>query len=98
MVYMDTGLKNHFIHDRLASEMNWYQETDIPEWMTKGKSTLIEKDLQKRIHAQQPQTHNVPTDDVENNEGTNLGGNIQFANKPRTVPLGTERMLQRDQK
>ena len=30
------------IRDRLATEMNrCIQETEIPEWMTKGKTTLI---------------------------------------------------------
>ena len=37
----------------------------------------------KRKHPQQQQTHNVPTDDVENTNGTNKGG---FANKLQTVP------------
>ena len=37
------------------------QETGIPECMRKGKITQI----------QQLQTHNVPTDDAENTNGTN---------------------------
>ena len=33
------------IHDRLALEMNrWLQDTQVPDWMTKGKTTLIQKD------------------------------------------------------
>ena len=36
------------INERLAIEMNRYlQETDIPEWMTKVKTTLIQNDPQK---------------------------------------------------
>ena len=36
------------IHDRLAIEMNrCLQEIDIHKWMTKGKTTLIQKDPQK---------------------------------------------------
>ena len=36
------------IHDRLAIEMNiCLEEADIPERMTKGKTTLIQKDLHK---------------------------------------------------
>ena len=36
------------IHDRVAIERNRYlQETDIPQWMTKGKTSLIQKDTQK---------------------------------------------------
>ena len=38
----------------------------------------------------------MPTDDVENTNGTNYGENIGFANKPRTVLQGTERMSQVD--
>ena len=33
-----------YIHDRLAQEMNkCLQGTHVPEWMTKGKATLIQK-------------------------------------------------------
>ena len=33
------------IHDRLELEMNRYlQEAHVPEWITKGKTTLIQKD------------------------------------------------------
>ena len=33
------------IHYRLATEMNkCIQKTEIPEWMTKGKTTQIQKD------------------------------------------------------
>ena len=36
------------IHDRLATEMNRCpQKANIPEWMTKGKTTLIQKDPRK---------------------------------------------------
>ena len=36
------------IHNRLDTEMNkCIQKTEIPEWMTKGKSTLIQKDPRK---------------------------------------------------
>ena len=38
------------------------------------------------------QSHNMSADDVENTNGTNLEGD--FAKKLRTVPRGTERMLQ----
>ena len=45
MVYMDFGFKNFTsIHDRLATEVNKrIQKTEIPEWLTKGKTTLIQK-------------------------------------------------------
>ena len=36
------------IHDRLALEMNkCLQTAHVPEWMTKGRTTLIQKDLNK---------------------------------------------------
>ena len=36
--------------NRLAQEMNRYlQEAEVPDWMTKGKNTLIQKDLSKGI-------------------------------------------------
>ena len=45
MAYIDSGFKkNTSIHNRLAIKMNrCLQETYIPEWMTKGKTTLIHK-------------------------------------------------------
>ena len=41
------------------------QIAHVPEWMTKGRATLIQKDPSKG-HPKQLQTHNLPTDDVEN--------------------------------
>ena len=36
------------IHGRLALEMNrWFQDAQVPEWMTKEKTTLIQKDPSK---------------------------------------------------
>ena len=36
------------IHDRLALEMNrCLQDAQVPDWMTKGKTTLIQKDPSK---------------------------------------------------
>ena len=41
------------IHDRLALEMNkCLQRAHVPEWMTKGKTTLIQKDPSKGITPQ----------------------------------------------
>ena len=49
------------------------QETNIPECMTEGKTKLIQKDPQKWTAPppKQLETHNVPTDDMENTNGTN---------------------------
>ena len=62
----------------VAIEMNrCLKRTVIPEWMTTGKTILIQdKKYQKtkdpkRNRYQQLQTHNVPTDDVKNINGTN---------------------------
>ena len=39
-----------FIHDRLAQEMNRsLQGAQVPDWMTKGKTTLIQKDPSKEL-------------------------------------------------
>ena len=56
--------------------------------MTKGKTTLIQKDTQKRYCSKQLQTHYVATDNVDNTKGTNNN------NKLRTVPRRSERMPQ----
>ena len=38
------------IHDRLALEMNrCFQDAQVPDWMTKGKTTLIQKDPNQTI-------------------------------------------------
>ena len=39
-----------FIHDRLALEINrTLQGAQVPEWITEGKTTLIQKDPSKGI-------------------------------------------------
>ena len=81
------------IHDRLAIKMNrCLQETEIPEWITKGKTALIQKGITP--HFQQLQIHDVTTDDVKDINSTNKGGNIRFTNKLITVLQGTERIPQ----
>ena len=56
----------------------------------------------KKIPVKKPpknlQTHNVPTYDMENTNGTNKGRDLLLANKPWIVPQGTERMPQRIQR
>ena len=51
MEYMVSGSKKFTsIHDRLALEMNkCLQTAHVPEWMTNGKTTLIQKDLNQGI-------------------------------------------------
>ena len=59
--------------------------------MTKGKTTLIKRH-RKKNGSSQLQTNNMPTDDVENDNGTNPGGYLLFTNKTLTVPWRTEGM------
>ena len=66
--------------------------------MTKGKTTLIQKDPPQRNRPKQLQTHNLPIDDVENIYSTKKGGDLLLANKPRIVPWETKRMPQRTQR
>ena len=54
-----------------------------PEWPSQGN------------FPKQLQTHNLPTDDVENINSTNKGRDLQLTYKPRIVPWGTETMPQR---
>ena len=76
-----------FIHDRLAIEMNRYlQEIDIPEWITKGMTTLIQKDPWKGTALNK---YRPITDDVKNTNGTKWGRDLLLVNKPWTVPRGT---------
>ena len=87
------------IHDRLALEMNkCLQRAHVPEWMTKERTTLIKKGHKQRNRPKQLQTHNLPTNDVENINSTNKGRDLLLSKKPRIVPWRTERMLQRIQR
>ena len=48
MEHMASGSRNHLHSGRLALEMNrCLQDAHVPEWMTKGKTTLIQKDPSK---------------------------------------------------
>ena len=50
-----------------------------------------------RNHSKQLQTHNFPTDEVENINSTNKRRDLLLAKKPQIVARGTERMPQRIQ-
>ena len=70
------------IYDRVAIKMDrCLQEVHIPEWKTKRRITLIQKDPLKGTAP----NNNVTTYDVENNNGTNKGGDLFLAKKPRIV-------------
>ena len=66
-------------------------ETYVDLWMTNRKNTLTRKKI-KRNCPQQVKRQNVPTDDVENTNGTNL----LFANKPRTFLHRKEREREKE--
>ena len=62
------------------------QETHVLKWMTKVKTTWIQEAPPQRNHSKQLQTHNLPTDDVENIHWTNKWTDLLLANKPQIVP------------
>ena len=63
------------IHCRLALEMNrCLQGAQVPDWMTKVKTTLIQKD--PRNCSKQLQTDHLPTNDMENINSINKGKKI----------------------
>ena len=62
------------------------------------KDHLDPKEPKQKNCPKQLQTHNLPTDDVENINSTNKGRDLVLANKPWIVPYGAERMLQRIQR
>ncbi len=50
------------------------------------KDHIDPKGPKQRNRPKQLQTHNLPTEDVENINSTNKGRDLQLANKPRSVP------------
>ena len=90
-------LKKFTLHSRqtLALEINrCLQCAQAPEWMTKGKDYINPKGTEQRNCYKQLQTHNLPTNDVENTNSTNKGKVQLLTNNPRIVPWRTERMPQ----
>ena len=86
------------IYDGLSIEMNRCLEwTNIPEWMTKRKTTLIEKDLQKGTAPNNYKTIMSP-DDEENTNSIYSGGVLLLTNKLRTVYQKTERIQQENKR
>ena len=52
----------------------------------------------QNIRSKQLSTHNVPTDDEDNTNGTKLGKDLLLIDKPRNLPQATKRMPQENQK
>ena len=62
------------------------------------KDHIDTKGLKQRNLPKQLQTHNLPTDDVENINSTNKERDLLLSHKPRIVPRRKERTLQRIQR
>ena len=68
------------------------------------RSTCTKMDDQRKVNIDQRnrlkqlQTHNLPTDDVKNINGTHKRRDLLLANKQQIVPWETERMPQRIQR
>ena len=61
------------------------------------KYDIDPKGFKKMNHFKQLQTHNLPTDDVQNLNIKNKIRHLALANKSRTVPQGEEKIPQRIQ-
>ena len=62
------------------------------------KDHIDTKGPKQRNRPKQLQTHNLPTNDMENINSTNKGRDLLLANKLQIVPWRTEMMLQRIQR
>ena len=73
MAFMDTGFKKLFsVHDRMTIEMErCMKETNILEWLTKVKTTMIQENTEKETTPHYYRPINAPIDDVRNTNGTN---------------------------
>ena len=74
------------------------------QMLTRSTSTWMDDQMKDHIDPKGPkqrncfkrlQTHNLPTDDVENINSTNMGRDLLLANKQQIVPWQTERMPQK---
>ena len=76
--------------------MNRYiEETDIPEWMAKDKTILIQKYL---LNGTFPKNYRsvsyLPADHLENTNGSIQGGDALFDDKSPTLTRRTEMIPQ----
>ena len=88
------------LHSRQTSTRNKQMPTRCAStWMDDQKKDYINpKGPKQRDCSKQLQTHNLPTNDVENTNSTNKGKDQPLTNKPRIVPWRTERMPPRIQR
>ena len=63
-----------------------------------GKDHPDPKRPPQKNHPTQLWDHIVPTDDVQNTNGTNYEGDLLLIDKSQTLPQRTERMLQENQR
>ena len=89
-------LQEIHLHSRQTSTRNEQMPTRSTHTRIddQRKYHLDTKGSKQRNHPTQPQTHNLPTNDVENISSTNKRRNLLFVNKLRFVPRGAERMPQ----
>ena len=97
--WWNTWLLIH-LHSRQSSTSNEQMLTRCTStWMDDQRKDYINpKGPKQRNCSKQLQTHNLPTNDVENTNSTNKGKDLLLANKPRIAPWRPERMLQRTQR
>ena len=95
IAYMDSGSKNH-LHTWQTSNRN----KQMPTRSRRNRLNDQRKDHIDLTLSKEPlqTTHDLPTYDVENTNGTNKGRELRLANKPRIVPQGTDRMFQKNQR
>ena len=88
------------LHSRQTSTRNEQMLTrSINTWLDDQRKDHIDPKGPKQWNrSRKLQTHDSPTDDVENISSTNKGRGLQLANKPRTVPWGRERTSKRIQR
>ena len=68
------------LHSRQTCSRNEQMLTrSVITWLDEH---IDSKGPKQRSHSKQLQTHNLPTNDVENINSTNKGRNLQLANKP----------------
>ena len=67
-------------------------------WIVDQRKNYIGPKRPPKRNPKQLQTHYVPTYNVKNTTGTNKGRYLFLDDRPRIVPWGTERILQRIQR
>ena len=87
-----------YLHSRQNSTRNEQMPTRrTPIRMdNQRKDHIVPKGPKQRNHSNQLQTHNLPTDDVENINSTNKEKDFLLANKPQIVPWEAKKDTAKD--